>query len=230
MSSTLQVTILISLLSFIVLFILIYFSGRSINYNNKMIKIYNDKKEIDDLIELKNYKKRIMSIVDDIRVAVNNYNLSLENLEEIDRLTPIVLTGRASVDSLLNSKIKICKRKNINFTYIIEDIDFSNIKNDDIIPLLGNLIDNSIEASLHSLEKDVKLVLKVVKNYYVIKITNTKDSGICPLKTNFKTTKEDAIKHGLGTKIIKLITNKYKGKISYSDKGNEFVVSVIIPV
>ena len=103
MTSTLQITILISLLSFIVLFILVYYSNKSINYNKKLIKLYNEKKEIEELIEFNNYKKSILNITKDIRNDIFNYSINIDNLHDIDRLAPIRITGRRSLDSLISS-------------------------------------------------------------------------------------------------------------------------------
>ena len=230
MTSTLNITIIISLLSFLILFILIFFSSRSFNYNKKLVKLYNEKKEIDELIEFNNYKSNILNITAEVKDAINNYSINSSNLKDIDNLRPIRITGRRSVDSLISSKIRISKLKDINFYYDIMPTKFNTIDDSDIIPLLGNIIDNSIEAALHSKQKELKLQIRIVKNCYVIKITNSKDITLKPLKNNFNTTKEDTLKHGLGTKIVKFIVEKHNGKISYNDKGDEFIAKIIIPM
>jgi two-component sensor histidine kinase len=68
-----------------------------------------------------------------------------------------------------------------------------------------------------------------IKNFNVIKISNTKQIDLAPLDNNLNTTKKDSSKHGLGTKIVKMITEKNKGKITYIDNGDEFIVKVILP-
>ena len=51
---------------------------------------------------------------------------------------------------------------------------------------------------------------------------------ITPLANNMETTKVDKSNHGRGTKIIKNIASKYKGVCIYEDKGDIFVVAIML--
>ena len=50
----------------------------------------------------------------------------------------------------------------------------------------------------------------------------------CGKNPKLKTTKKDSINHGLGTSIIRDITNKYNGRYDYYEIDNAFCCSVIL--
>ncbi|MES8989573.1 ATP-binding protein, partial [Oliverpabstia intestinalis] len=102
-------------------------------------------------------------------------------------------------------------------------------ENSDLCVILGNLLDNAIEAAENSENKeiDVRIVyvknkLKItVKNYYTGKIK--KDTG-----GNFISTKSDTKNHGIGLQSVTRIVDAYGGVMEVRTDHSVFQVDIII--
>jgi signal transduction histidine kinase len=198
-------------------------------YNNKISELSKKTEEFENNEALYRFKEDITALVNEVRISTENHAVTEDTIKELDRMFPPTITGRNSVDAILSNKINLCETKNIILELNVAPISFDNIIDADLIPLFGNIIDNAIEAAVLSTEKRIELTVISIKNFNVIKISNTKQIDLAPLDNNLNTTKKDSSKHGLGTKIVKMITEKNKGKITYIDNGDEFIVKVILP-
>ena len=93
----------------------------------------------------------------------------------------------------------------------------------DVGILLGNLLDNAIEACEKTKESFIDLKIKYVKNTIFISISNSKNSE----KVNIESTsKEDKENHGYGIYNIRNIVRQYGGFIEFHDRGNVFEISL----
>ena len=98
-----------------------------------------------------------------------------------------------------------------------------DLKNRLIGILLGNLLDNAIEACEKTKESFIDLKIKYVKNTIFISISNSKNSE----KVNIESTsKEDKENHGYGIYNIRNIVRQYGGFIEFHDRGNVFEISL----
>lgn len=138
-------------------------------------------------------------------------------------------SGNFSIDSMLNYKNMIAKSKGLSL--ILEEQIPINLpyENSDLCVILGNLLDNAIEAAENSENKeiDVRIVyaknkLKItVKNYYTGKIK--KDTG-----GNFISTKSDTKNHGIGLQSVTRIVDAYGGVMEVRTDHSVFQVDIII--
>ena len=138
-------------------------------------------------------------------------------------------SGNLPVDAVLNYKNMIAKSKGLSL--ILEEQIPINLpyENSDLCVILGNLLDNAIEAAENSENKeiDVRIVyvknkLKItVKNYYTGKIK--KDTG-----GNFISTKSDTKNHGIGLQSVTRIVDAYGGVMEVRTDHSVFQVDIII--
>lgn len=138
-------------------------------------------------------------------------------------------SGNFSIDSMLNYKNMIAKSKGLSL--ILEEQIPINLpyENSDLCVILGNLLDNAIEAAENSENKEidarivyVKNKLKItVKNYYTGKIK--KDAG-----GNFISTKSDTKNHGIGLQSVTRIVDAYGGVMEVRTDHSVFQVDIII--
>ncbi len=168
-----------------------------------------------------------------------NYDESIKYINNIidnnilGEYNKIINTGNTCIDTIINLKLNGALNNNIKITpYVMipYDLDIFSV---DIICLLGNLLDNSIEANLKLEEKDRYIFLKIkyynenlfinIKNKYS-EIIKDEDNNILSTK---KYRKE---KYGIGIKIIEKIVKKYDGYLKIKDDDNEFNVSIILNV
>ena len=137
-------------------------------------------------------------------------------------------TGVYELDSLINYLIEEDGRglKDVNVKITVpESIEINSYKLNIII---GNLLQNAIEAALKSEEKRLSLNIKMVNNILLINIENS-FSNI----TNFDgeeiiSTKTGIEKHGIGLKNVKRIVEEQRGMMDIIAKDNSFTVKVLI--
>lgn len=128
---------------------------------------------------------------------------------------------------LLNNKLNIALAKNVRFEPQIELSDLP-LPEMDLCSLLGNILDNAIEAASQVQDNPyVKLQLKKKGSQYFIYCENS--FAVKPTRVNgtFITTKKEASCHGIGLANIEYIVKQYNGvlDISYEDV---FQITIIL--
>lgn len=175
--------------------------------------ITNIQKEIADMIET---AKSGMEVEDMEKMAEQCGKLSARNYSD----NPIV-------NAVLYSKQKRCEDLNIHFE---ADIGISGDKMSDIdtVGLLGNLLDNAIEAAekVETGERYVRIKAITRGDVWSIRVENAKPEKLSPKKRKFKTTKMDKENHGLGIGIIRKIVKKYEGIIEVTEDAGNYRVTV----
>ena len=148
---------------------------------------------------------------------------------ELNRHGKCIWSGIANLDFLLNLKKQQMDEASISF-HLDCQIDSIKVEDADFVVLLGNLLDNAIEASIKCEQdkREIYLSLKNVNNMFIIKLKNT--YAVQPLHKNFKflTSKKNADDHGWGLESVKYIVKKYHGEISFHYDKDFFEVSILI--
>lgn len=121
-----------------------------------------------------------------------------EEDKNIAAQTFYVRTGNTVVDVIVNTKQKIAEEKVIRFTINAIMPKECVITEMDIVCILGNLLDNAIEACEEQDEKYINVIIKEVKKMLFIKVVNSYDKEF---NNEMKTTKEDKIYHGIGLNV-----------------------------
>ena len=98
----------------------------------------------------------------------------------------------------------------------------------DICILLGNLLDNAIEASRGNDRKEIELYIMKNQGELEIKVENRITVPVLGGNTGLKTTKKDKKNHGFGIVSVKNIVEKYHGLMDVYEKNGKFCVSVIL--
>ncbi len=130
-----------------------------------------------------------------------------------------VSTNNQVLNYILNDKLKRAKNLGIDVKCVIEG-DFENtISLVDLSIVIGNLLDNAIEATIQADHRYIKMNIKQDKNNLMITVTNTYNGVVQRINDTFLTSKSNHQKHGYGISSIKLICQKYDGEsfITYND-------------
>ena len=139
-------------------------------------------------------------------------------------------TGHPAIDALLHAKNNEMKNLGIDFTTSIILPEKINVDALDLCVVLGNAIDNAIEAceKMDTLETRFSN-LRVVTNekYISIHLENPTGEDFTPTNEK-KTTKNDSIRHGYGLDSIKAIATKYDGNLKIECKDFRFCLSVLL--
>ena len=124
------------------------------------------------------------------------------------------------------------KKHQIVFTYVINGklLEFMHVT--DICNILGNGLDNAIEAEILEPKKEKRMIhLKVAAQRKMVCITieNYISSPEKIKIDNLQTTKRNTVCHGYGIKSIRYCVEKYQGNLLLKVKGNWFVLNIMIP-
>lgn len=157
-------------------------------------------------------------------------------LEETKEINEIIVVNNPFLNALIRAKMGIAQRYNINFTLDIQSaLADLEIKPFDLVKIMGNLINNAIEAvkDLDNDSRQVKLTTKKHDNNYIIKVFNPRP--VIPQNMQEKifaggfTTKTGGEHCGVGLSVVKKLTEKYKGAVlvhSTEADGTTFTVTL----
>ena len=137
-------------------------------------------------------------------------------------------TGNPAVDSIIDSKRRKAMDKQIEFITEIQIPEQLFVNSMDLCTILGNALDNCIEAC-EKLEDDKQKIISISMIYddeaLISKISNTAEQ----LSNVFlQTTKDDKDNHGFGVGNIKSALAKYNSIHSFRYDNGEFVLAFVI--
>ena len=155
------------------------------------------------------------------------YESSKKYLEKFDLIERKIWTGFSSFDFVLNYKKAEFDRKRINF-FLDIDIQQIEIPEDDLMIILGNLLDNAMEAAEKCENKYIKLKSRNINNMLLLKIENS--STQLPQVKNgvFISNKNNKNEHGFGIESVKRIVDEHEGEIHFQYSENYFQVEILI--
>lgn len=140
-------------------------------------------------------------------------------------------TDNIAIDTIINSKyLKISENK-ISFNLDINipaSIPFSGV---DLSILIGNVLENAIDANLKVEENKryVNLYITYENNYLIVSCVNIFTGVITKSSTGIiNTIKEDKNNHGFGMNSIKNICEKYNGSMNFENTNNVFTIKCIL--
>ena len=153
----------------------------------------------------------------------------------ITKTRELIKTDNLTVSAILYAKIGLAEAKNVDMEVDMEcSLKELPLSPHEASSLLGNLIDNALDAVGNNLAEHRQVKVKIALEYgaYVITFTNTGEP-LGPeireyiLKPGF-TTKEGH--SGLGLTIVKGIIDKYGGSLEISSDNEETTFLVNIPL
>ena len=157
------------------------------------------------------------------------YGDAVRYLDELQapvrNLTAAVWTGDETADYLINSKAAATEADGIRFQVQVEFPRRTNIRSVDLCAILGNLLDNAIEAArqVESPERrTVALTIRRIHQMLVIKVENSFSSVPVQENGKLKTTKTEGGLHGWGLKSAQTAAEKYDGMVRAGVSGEVF--------
>ena len=137
-----------------------------------------------------------------------------------------VNTGNIIFDGVLNYKLQKAEQEKIHMdldVLIPTDIE---IEPCDITIILGNLLDNSIEATKGKSDSWIRVkILYRLKRLNII-VTNTYSNELVYQGDFYQTSKQDKKKHGYGMRNIKEVVDRYDGIMDTNADNGVFTVTV----
>lgn len=141
-------------------------------------------------------------------------------------------TGNGIADALLSEK----QRKAIMINTVIKFdgcIPTDKIAPEDLCIVLGNILDNAIEASekiVCNTIKSIKVICRYTRGYMFIKVMNPVSEDVKIVKNFIPSTKTDKLAHGFGLYSLNKIVKKYNGNFDISCEKNIFYTNIELPI
>lgn len=141
-----------------------------------------------------------------------------------------VETGNLELDSILNYSLDKAEKLQCKTEIDITVPDSSFMPGIDMNIILGNLLDNALEALELIDEKYLYIGISYKKGVLIIRIRNSFDGIIEKKGESLQSRKKEKQKHGIGMENIKEIVDKYDGKIDIDYTNDMFKVDIVLYV
>ena len=195
--------------------------SQSLAAQKKMMEGFHEEKHnlINKIVVLKNALEN-----DERDAAVRNLNRIIKASEASETISH-------SVDAIINFKYALAKEYGIQFhlnIFIPEDLP---IKECDLGVVVGNAIDNAIDATkaCTGKEKIIEISMGVKKGSWVMRIRNPFEHALSQdRKGNFISTKEEGHLHGFGLSSIEKIADQYEGESIAKVEDGYFVLTILM--
>ncbi len=184
----------------------------------------NVKKQYEEIRQVRHDMKQTNSVVLSLLMesktdeAIEYMRKSARQISEFD---VVIDVGNDFANAILNAKLSEAKRNGIT-VLCSADKNATGIEDVDLCNLLGNLLDNAIEAceKCSGNSRVIEIKLRAYDDKFLIEVENSAPENTLENNKQFVTTKRDNTMHGYGIKSIKSITEKYNGIANFSqNKG-----------
>jgi len=208
---------------------------RIVAYQNDLITKHCD--EVDNIYRTMrgwrhDYHSHIQTMLaltdkpDEIRAYLMDLNTDLTTVDTV------LKTGNVMVDAILNSKLSLIKSKDIavNAKAIVPaELKISSI---DLCVIIGNLLDNAMEACLNIPNKDarfIRIYIDVLKKQLYINVTNAVGGRAKKTGKTYLSTK-NSNNHGFGLMRVDRVAEKNGGYVNRQDEEGVFATEVMLPL
>lgn len=155
----------------------------------------------------------------------------LDRLEEdLDGIRALAETGNVSVDAILNAKLSLVLKQDIDLSFKATVPGSLTLFDIDLCVILGNLIDNAME-SCEKVEEGgrfLRLYIGVLKQQLYISISNATAETVRTIDSAYISAKRG--NHGHGLKRIDRVVEKYGGYVSRQNEPGVFATEVLLPL
>lgn len=146
------------------------------------------------------------------------------------------ITGCVAIDSILNVKMQKIKEHGITYNLNLQIPSNLNIKDNsvlDVSAILGNLLDNAIEAVLR-LRKDSKRKIDIVIQYndnkLIFNIQNTSNKVLTDFTHVLIRSEKEKERYGIGISSIKERVDRLKGYYDFRYEEGQYNALIVIPI
>ena len=188
-------------------------------YKNQLEIIYESDKRIRLLKhDLKNH---ILNVKNNIQQGNDQEAVKYidEMSESMNLQNEYIHTGNSDIDCLVNYKLAVAENMNVEYTIKVKLPEELNVKTFDLTVILGNLIDNALNALENADKKILKLFINYAKGMIVIQIENTFGEQ----KLDFKDSE-----HGLGLISVRTSLEKYHGTLENNVSDGIYTAKAIL--
>lgn len=186
-------------------------------------------------------EKRVSALRHDMKHHINELMMKasrqqcddiIEYLESMydfmDNPHEYAASGNKEIDSLMNYMLDKAERILGKVEYDVQVPEELKIRSFDLNVIVGNLLDNAIEAASHSDEKQLSVSINYEKGMLFIRIRNSYGTTVQKKGNQYITTKQEAAEHGYGLQNVKRVVESYQGTMQITDDNHFFDVKIMV--
>lgn len=209
---------------------------------SKMLSIQKEyytgvEKSQKDIIALRHDFRKHLQILSSL-IRGHQHQEALQYVEQIyeetNKIRVPIVGGNSMINIMLNDCQLRANQVGIKVFINVMVPKKLSIHNTDVCIILGNLIDNALEACERMNEEDpskkyIKMDIRVIKSFLFIKIVNSYDGRYEYKNNTYKTMKTGEF-HGIGLSNIQSVVKKLEGTLKLTPSDTEFTVSIMLPL
>lgn len=148
--------------------------------------------------------------------------------EQFRQMISFVHTNNVCVDAIINTKLTYAQENGIDVLCRI-DANLPQIREIDYCTLLGNLLDNAIEASQNNLtHSEIILEISNSCDQLSIIVKNRIDTSVLNKNPKLHTSKPLSSEHGFGIQSILEIAERYDGTADFYEDNSYFIAHITL--
>lgn len=152
--------------------------------------------------------------------------------DDLVAVDTVIKTGNVMVDAILNSKLSLIKSRDIAVkakAVVPPELKISEI---DLCVIIGNLLDNAMEACLQQPEEEerfIRVYIGILKGQLYVSVSNSVGGQIRKSGKSYLSTK-DSPSHGFGLMRVDKIAEKYQGFVNRQNEDGVFATEILLPL
>lgn len=162
----------------------------------------------------------------------NKIEQLIEYLEEYNKIDstkePMVYCNNSTVDAILNHYILLAKDNGIEVHLNVALPEELKIRDTDLCIVIGNLLENAIEASEKEENKRIKLRINRSNEYICMLVSNLYNGEIKKGHSGYYSRKREFKDTGIGLSSVSAVVEKYDGRMEIDHTNGEFNVFIMM--
>lgn len=169
-------------------------------------------------------------------LAMGNLDRLETYLNDLDKdlttVDTVIKTGNVMIDAILNSKISLAQSKGIAVdakAIVPRELSLSEV---DLSLIIGNLMDNAIEACLKITEPDhrfIRVYIDIFKGQLYIYVMNSM-TGTAKRNGKRYLSMKNSPYHGFGLMRMDKVVERCKGYLNRQDEEGVFATEIMLPL
>ena len=156
--------------------------------------------------------------------------------QDLDSIDIAIRTGNVGLDAILSSKVSIARKNNIEVNCTAKVPDQLKITDVHLCAIVGNLLDNAIEAcekikcagDSALTQKFIRIYIGMFKQQLYISVSNSTNAKRRRRLNELVTSKLG--EHGFGLRRIDKIAEQYDGFVNRKNEPGIFATEVMLPL
>ena len=161
---------------------------------------------------------------------LKDYLLKLS--DDLSKVDTVLKTGNIMIDAILNSKLSLIRSHSVSVSAKASVPDKLTISEIDLCTIIGNMLDNALEACLRQAEESdrfIRVYLGVLKKQLYLSVQNSVD-GRPKKEGNRYISAKAGDGHGFGLLRMDRLVKKYNGYVHRQNEDGVFATEVFLPL